>query len=815
MSNLSFRVQLVAALLLLGGVEGRRVQSSKRQTQSSLVQDVLSEHAGVASGEVKPEYAFYDFFKAKGYSKEEIAKLMAHFLKSSAQDGADVKWPMRDHVSELRESCENPANELSNQVRAAGGCADGLSKEIANKAEALLNKQDGPSSLLQRTEQQGASRPFIGPDGSPCTVALMSNDVSVLSGYVANNAFTLASLGNMVASNSASLASLTGQIGVIGQVTAPTVGLATTLGVSTGTVSALALAGSFVGPLIGVIALIYVTWPEEEIDPWLAVEARVSRMITDKFDVQRRKRLGDRLRRYVRQYSQCAKAWVASSMVKSNGISLPKWIIDDAESAKHQGNFNFTLNGHDKISKIKHNKYPAPPCMEELEGHMSIERDEWFQTESFQVGGLFMPFANMHTQMLQMLADHPYDIKMEWKDALQSTAAEYGTFMLEHMLNAWNAQVCRSVRLRESWAKGSLTQIKYQFTVLKPKYQPNAGQSCSSACSSGWCDFCGGEHVGACCGAGSEDPVCKSFGNLPQSSKKICIHMDCIQTDTKYTASNPVEKGETPGMQGDECQQLCQEEADAVAFSLSATGKCTCLKQEGLEMHAEPGSQSGPATCAEVNDSLEARETAYANMLKETTPEVPIEEIEPCRDEPGKSNPASNIRQVEQNQKPWLQTCLKKATGEVMKEYNRFYKRMAKFVDTMAWQAGCVAQREVDREHGGWLQISQDFDAGSFQDCNWAFEKKLDEKHPPEVDEERSRGWTGTNKINMDTQATIEHKYPMPSWLWDLKRQLPCLKKTAGGQVADISDGRSTAVENLMHPVKVPESEMRKHQINV
>ncbi len=45
---------------------------------------------------------------------------------------------------------------------------------------------------------------------------------------------------------------------------------------------------------------------------------------------------------------------------------------------------------------------------------MSLERDEWFETENGKLSSLFMPFANLHTQMLSLLSDHPFDDKMQW-----------------------------------------------------------------------------------------------------------------------------------------------------------------------------------------------------------------------------------------------------------------------------------------------------------------------------------------------------------------------------------------------------------------
>merc|ERR1719162_1336106 len=91
------------------------------------------------------------------------------------------------------------------------------------------------------------------------------------------------------------------------------------------------------------------------------------------------------------------------------------------------------------------------------------------------MGGLFMPFANMHTQMLAMLADHPYQDKMEW----------------------------RTMRLRQSMSGMTGTSWKYQWIVLKPVPQPNAAKQCGEKCGAdgvaseggGWCDWCGGKNV--------------------------------------------------------------------------------------------------------------------------------------------------------------------------------------------------------------------------------------------------------------------------------------------------------------------------------
>merc|ERR1719263_1708056 len=53
-------------------------------------------------------------------------------------------------------------------------------------------------------------------------------------------------------------------------------------------------------------------------------------------------------------------------------------------------------------------------------------------------------------------------------------------------------------------------------------------------------------------------------------------------------------------------------------------------------------------------------------------------------------------------------------------------------------------------------------------------------KLPWMQDREKSRGWMGYSKIDMDEQKTVTTEYPMPTWLHDLKRQLACLTNTCG-----------------------------------
>jgi hypothetical protein len=596
---------------------GRRVQKEK----SSILQDVLSVDAAssLSKASWNPLYAFANYFLGRGYTKEETAKIQAHYMETEQM--SETQWPLRDHRVELQDSASNEFNNNRAGVRSAITAANGnpddidsLSSEVVNDAENKLAKKDGTASSLVQTASTSAACPFVdlpwvknSVTGNMNSITYLSNSMNLLSGSVATNTGAIATLTATVGANQAAISALQGSVGLMGQVAGPTLALAGSLGVAPGTVATLALAGSFVGPLVGVIALIYVTWPEEEMDPWLKVEARVNQMITDRFDANRRKRLADRLRRYIRQFSQCAKAWVATALVKDNGVALPRWIVEDAEHAKKTGNFNFTSK---RITgNIVHDaNLAAPPCMEELEGHMSLERDVWYKTEGGQMGGLFMPFANMHTQMLMLLADHPYDDKMQWRPTLKATSAEYGEYMLRHMVSAWNAQVCRTVRLRQSLSADQFGKWKYQWIVLKREDQPHAAKDCSSKCDKeGWCDFCGGKDFGACCQAGnSTGAVCSQFSPplntrgsvLSSSSYRACVHTDCFQSQTRYygTEVKKIQGSVHPGFTfaPEDCQAICQDFPEAAFFSTTSRNECVCIGSEGAQRHQEDGAVSGP-----------------------------------------------------------------------------------------------------------------------------------------------------------------------------------------------------------------------------
>jgi len=751
--------------------------------------------------------AFVKAFLQEGFTKDQIKAVQLRFH----QEGIDTEsWPFTNHAEELLRSVSNPANsnapKVVDAIKSAGGNADdaaSITPIVALAAIKILeNNQKIESSSLLQADQDDPVLYNIATNAASNMgkTQLMGTQISLMTGSVASNTAAVGGLSAAVATNSAAIAGLSASVATMSQVTGPTVALAGALGVPVSTVASMALAGSFVGPLLGVIAIVYAAWPEEETDPWLQIESRVAKMLDEKFDAKRRKKLGDRLRRYIKSFAQCSQAWVGTGMVNFNGVNLPRWIVDEAQLAKGTGNFDFTYT-NDAHS------YPAPPCIAQLEGHMSLERDEWFETVSGQMSGLFMPFANMHVQLLSMLADHPFDEVMEWDASLKTTAAEYGNYMLNHLLSAWDAQVCRTMRLRGSLG-GVTGGWRYSFVVLKVVEQPNAAKQCSDKCpgNSGWCNFCGGKDNGACCKRG-DGGVCAQF-DVPVGWRggtyQACVHTECVQSNTGYYGTELKTFGndrntDTP-MDKEDCRKSCQAVTGAVAFTLNDQGhKCTCLSAEKLKRHQEPGAFSGPTVCKKTSDgSLREVEAEMEKHLNQTA-DTPMEEVEPCE----KSPVVSNFAEVEEKHLDWLHHCYSKAGKEMTIEYNQFYERFAKFVDMLAWKAGCGANHESGWERNaksaGLDIVSGTFDGGSFATCNWEREEQKD-KNMWIFDDTRARGWTGTSKVYMDEQKIAKTKYPMPSWLRDLRQVHQCLRNSAAGQVVNPDDGRSTAIDELLQP---------------
>jgi hypothetical protein len=490
-------------------------------------------------------------------------------------------------------------------------------------------------------------------------------------------------------------------------------------------------------------------------------------------------------------------------------IPVPKFIADAARQAKKSGTADFDAMMEKHLTEEGGSYgFKTPSCMAQLEGHMSLERDEWFGTDTGSFSGLFMPFANMHTQVLSLLADNPYDDKMNWPASLKTTSAEYGSYLVDHLEAAWKGEVCRSMRLRHS-QKG--TGWRYQFVVYREVHQPHAAEDCSTQCSgAGWCDYCGGKFNGACCQRGMGG-VCAKFdapitkGGIMGGEKDYmsCVHTECIQRNTEY--HNAAVLKTMQQADAEECREECAAEAGAHFFTFKpeSNNECTCLAQAGTKRWNKEGVFSGPVNCPEEGSLAEFEDELEKKMV--TVNAVPIEEHEPCE----KSPQVSTYSQVEENHPDWVKTCYKKAVTALIPEFNQFYQRFAKFVDTLAWKAGCAAAHTLDwakqGEGNGFLAVAPEvdgaFDGGSFSNCNWKAEAKADSDQKWVFDEKQARGWLSTSRVNLEEQHTAKIEYPMPQWLHDLRRMRECLKATAAGQSTKPDDDQSAAVGSIMDPL--------------
>jgi hypothetical protein len=748
-------------------------------------------------------------------------------------------------INQLGNVAATNAGNIANNAQAIGALTTGVATNAQNIGA-------NTAAIAANAQGIGANAAAIGQVGqvaatNAANIANNAQAIGALTTGVATNAQNIAGLtttvgmlSGSVASNTAAIASLGAQVAVLSEVAAPTVALASMLGVSVGTVSTLALTGSFAGPLLGVVALIVACWPPEKDDPWLKIEARVARMIDDRFKEERRKKLSARLKRYLTEFSSCAHEWAALAKpelmqpkISGNPSEVPASLLSTWQAAMHNASRQQldVSQSRREVTVATSGERPAiPNCMSELVTTMSLERDEWMSnTRKESMTGLFMPFANMHTQILAALNDYSGDAdKQLWHIKQRRTAAEYATFILDQVTDAWKKQVCRTVRLRHSLKPFSANKYKYTFVTLEPKWQPNAGEECKSKCNdkTGWCNFCGGKGVGACCSRGGyadgTDPSeCKTF-DVMKNKNPICVHNDCAQSGGKYEevrfrgAIVVAEVTNTSGASA--CQTYCQTahiqglnflskgedpvasgtagKPPATVFNFKAQdGKCQCLSGSylgsGSQLKRELRKNeyiSGPVYCP-TGQTVGGEEDEEQDA---ELPTVPMNEVKVCNE---KSEPVSDVHELEEKHSEWVKECSANATAQVVRDFNPFYQKFAKFVERLAWVSGCG---DADHDAGvagvdenDWNGIV-DFPFGNFATCDWKKEEqRTDNEWVPDM--EKKRGWLGQSKINMQEQATMATPFAAPGWLVRLMKKYSCLDRTSR---RDVANGRSAAIES-------------------
>jgi len=229
-----------------------------------------------------------------------------------------------------------------------------------------------------------------------------------------------------------------------------------------------------------------------------------------------------------------------------------------------------------------------------------------------------------------------------------------------------------------------------------------------------------------------------------------------------------------------------------------------------LNRYKEMGAHSGPLTCQNFN-SLQLQDEKLEAHL-DTTPNAPMEEIQPCE----KSPPVRNFEELEEKHPEWIKKCYTKAMKLVVAEFNPFYKKFARFVEKLAWASGCGSRSEKlfgDQKKDGWSGVAQHFDAGSFGTCNWQREAEKDAKMY-HFDDEKARGWLGQNLISLEELAKVKTQYPLPQWLHNLRRMQTCMQQTAAGKpppnLTPKEQGLTEAVSEIMESATLDDQPNRE-----
>merc|ERR1719203_2773356 len=251
---------------------------------------------------------------------------------------------------------------------------------------------------------------------------------------------------------------------------------------------------------------------------------------------------------------------------------------------------------------------------------------------------------------------------------------------MKSALHAWKSQMCRVVRLRHTRSLLSFSSYNYKLVVLSPVWQPHAAESCFEQCGykSGWCNYCGGRNVGACCKKGAaqmnppQDPSeCRQF-DIPTSYHRgkhyhACMHTDCAQSNTYYRGGKRLTQL-TNVSSWEECQEHCKlfvenstEKHGHVVFTMKPQSEnylCKC-RVGGYRTHWE-GAMSGPVECPEKK----FKEATQTEEAKEETPHIPMKELDPCSESPG----VKDVGELQAHHIEWLKTCYKNVTKVVTSE---------------------------------------------------------------------------------------------------------------------------------------------------
>eukprot|EP00931_Biecheleriopsis_adriatica_P068488 TRINITY_DN4242_c0_g1_i1.p1 TRINITY_DN4242_c0_g1~~TRINITY_DN4242_c0_g1_i1.p1 ORF type:complete len:831 (+),score=154.48 TRINITY_DN4242_c0_g1_i1:66-2558(+) len=598
------------------------------------------------------------------------------------------------------------------------------------------------------------------------------------------------------------------------------------------------IAGAAIASLVALAVIVVKVVMKDPEDPMVKVEDRINQIIDGAFNRERRKRLAAKMKRYNRQLTLCTASWI-SQTTHSNGSKVVASMLQTTlgESClrdmgfEHQEFHSKAIPDSDKLEKGA-----SPPCLEQLQMHMSLERDAWMFSEGDSLDALFVPFSMMHTEILSVLVDHPPAGSYEnWRKAAEQTAGEYAAFIYGKLRDAWVSQTCRSIRLREKkkgfWSKAH----SYELIALVPEFQPHAGEDCWKKCGEqrGWCNWCGGKDAGACCKKGETETMseCKKI-DIPEANhlfglgkgKHICVHADCQQEGAKYTnnirkcgddiepenvakRSNPFAKilnlfkGDLAFETEDWifCQGKCQECPACKTWTwYKETKKCNLQDGTGKRV-LQKGAISGPRFCPGKGaapadeDRQSMREAAEqedktAKPPTEEVPNFPTDEESPCN----YSQPI-DWEKFDEGIHPYVETCYPLVMKAISGDFNEFYSKFAKTFDNLAHAAGCNETKKEQAEYVDlWDQISLNNNFSEWKTCKWEERLQKLQKNKNTWIPEYEKSKDGS-KITFLKQKLLP-AFPGPEWLERRRALLPCIKKT---QVRDGQDAEREFEEAL------------------
>lgn len=447
-------------------------------------------------------------------------------------------------------------------------------------------------------------------------------------------------------------------------------------------------------------------------DPWAKIEEKVTEMIDGKLDETRKQRLSNRLGRYLRSYGMCTKLFIrsataaaaaaGSSLLEASHTSTLR-MLEDKLGATF-GDFDIS---NQELFHVNLERPSVPQCMLTLEATMTLEADEWLDREGDAVDSLFLPFSKMHVQLQEFITKYPPQGPHPPMGAeLKRTAAEYAQFLLTGMKDSWQTQICRSIRLRESEDKASgKGKNLYNISYLSPVTQSHSGEDCYGECNqvSGWCDFCGGKDVGACClkDAKSDRDECNQFeGQIPNAKKMglvshhVCMYTDCQMHKTKFaqgTLGGPSDNWQR-------CQTLLQKEGEDYQFFTwyppvgKQDSRCYFHKKGAArEYDRKSNPISGPRECPKLDTAKRVQTKAQKKQVMT----IETEELPACSSQSPpviRTNFVELVRDDASGVARWLKGCWPEALREPAVEFNSFYRRFVGEVDHLATMAGCPVE---------------------------------------------------------------------------------------------------------------------------